>query len=354
MIPSTFVMLSALPLTPNGKVNRRALPKPDTAHQELAAAFVPPRTRLEELLTQIWCEVLHKEQVGIHDNFFELGGDSILSILIISKANIARVQITPKQIFQHQTIAELAAVASTTETLKAEQCLVTGSLPLTPIQHWFFEQNLPSPHHFNQAFLLEVQQELDSTQLQQAVQQLLVHHDALRLRFTLSEEGWQQVKALTDEIVPFSLIDLSTLPPSQLTSALVAKATELQASLNLESGPLLQVALFHLGSSKPDRLLLVIHHLAVDGVSWRILLEDLQTTYKQLHSGQTHSTSCQNHLFQTLGRKTNRICTDRCSEERTNLLAKYFVHADNSFTSRLSSRSQHRSGCPYSVGVAKH
>ncbi len=318
MIPSTFVMLSALPLTPNGKVDRRALPKPDTAHQELAAAFVPPRTRLEELLTQIWREVLHLEQVGIHDNFFEVGGDSILSILIISKANIAGVQITPKQIFQHQTIAELALVASTTETLKAFQGLVTGTLPLTPIQYWFFEQNLPSPHHWNQAFLLEVQQELDPTKLQQAVQQLLVHHDALRLRFTQSDSGWQQVSALTDEIISFSFINLSTLLPNQQTSAIEAKATEFQASLNLESGPLLQVALFHLGETIPDRLLLVIHHLAVDGVSWRILLEDLQTAYQQLQNGQPIQLPAKTTSFKHWAEKlTEYARTDAAKKELT-------------------------------------
>ena len=285
MVPGVFLMLDSLPLTPNGKIDRQALSMLETVHQELAAAFVPPSTWQEELLIKIWCEVLRVEKVGIHNNFFELGGDSILSIQIISKANQVGLQITPKQIFQHQTIAELAIVANTTETRKAEQGLVTGLLPLTPIQHSFFAENLPSPHHWNQAFLLEVQQELDPTKLQQALQQLLVHHDALRLRFIQSDSGWQQINAPTDEIVPFCLIDLSTLPANQQTSAIEAKASELQTSLNLESGPLLQVALFHLGSGKRDRLLLIIHHLAVDGVSWRILLENLQTAYQQLQNG---------------------------------------------------------------------
>jgi amino acid adenylation domain-containing protein/non-ribosomal peptide synthase protein (TIGR01720 family) len=285
MVPGAFVMLDALPLTPNGKVDRRALPMPSTARQELEAAFVAARTWEEELLTRIWREVLHLEKVGIHDNFFELGGDSILSIQIISKANQAGLQLTPKQIFEYQTIAELAAVAIATPSTQAEQGLVSGLLPLTPIQHWFFEQNLPCPHHWNQAFLLEVQRPLDPALLQQAVQQLLVHHDALRLRFTRSESGWQQTNALPDEAVPFSLVDLSALPETEQAFALESKATELQATLNLTSGPLVRVALFNLGSSKSPRLLLVIHHLAVDGVSWRILLEDLLSAYQQLETG---------------------------------------------------------------------
>jgi non-ribosomal peptide synthase protein (TIGR01720 family) len=283
MIPGVFVHLDALPLTPNGKVDRKALPTPDTARQELQAESVP-RTRAEEILAQIWREVFHREVLSIHDNFFELGGDSILSIQIIFKANRAGLHLTPKQIFQHQTIAELAAVA-TTETLKAFQGLVTGSLPLTPIQHRFFAQNLPEPQHFNQAFLLEVSPTLNPELLQQALQQLLVHHDALRLRFNQTEAGWQQFNALPDKTVPFSRIDLSTLQEEALSQTIESTSDQLQASLNLNSGPLLRVALFHLGTEKPSRLLLVIHHLAVDGVSWRILLEDLKTAYQQLESG---------------------------------------------------------------------
>lgn len=285
MIPGVFVMLDALPLTPNGKVDRKALPTPDTARQELQADLVAPRTRFEEILAQIWREVFHRELLSIYDNFFEVGGDSILSIQIISKANIAGLLLTPKQIFQHQTIAELAAVATPTETREAFQGLVTGSLPLTPIQHWFFAKKLPEPHHFNQAFLLEVPPTLNPDLLQQALQQLLLHHDALRLRFNQSEACWQQFNALPDETVPFSLIDLSTLPENTLSQTIESTSSSLQASLNLNSGPLLRVALFHLGTQKPSRLLLIIHHLAVDGVSWRILLEDLQTVYQQLESG---------------------------------------------------------------------
>ncbi|WP_445252044.1 MULTISPECIES: amino acid adenylation domain-containing protein [unclassified Microcoleus] len=285
MIPGVFVHLDALPLTPNGKVDRKALPITGTARQELQALEVAPRTRAEEILAQIWREVFHREIQSIHDNFFELGGDSILSIQIIFKANRAGLHLTPKQIFQHQTIADLAAVATTFKTLKAFQGLVTGPLPLTPIQHRFFAQNLPNPHHFNQAFLLFVPPTLNPDLLQQALQQLLVHHDALRLRFNQSEGCWQQFNALPDETVPLSLIDLSTLPEEALSQTIESTSSQLQASLNLNSGPLLRVALFHLGYQKHKRLLLVIHHLAVDGVSWRILLEDLQTAYQQLESG---------------------------------------------------------------------
>jgi amino acid adenylation domain-containing protein/non-ribosomal peptide synthase protein (TIGR01720 family) len=286
MVPSAFVLLDALPLTPNGKVDRRALPAPDTTRPELAGAYVAPRTSVEELLAGIWADVLGLEKVGIHDNFFEVGGDSILSIQIIARAKQAGLALTPKQLFGHQTIAELATVAGTTSVFQAEQGLVTGEVLLTPIQRWFFEQEFAEPHHWNQAMLLEVPPTLDLVLLQGVVQQLLVHHDALRLRFVRSASGWQQINALPDEAVPCTWVDLSSLPEAEQTPAIEAAATELQASLNLESGPLVRVALLDLGLNQPSRLLFVIHHLAVDGVSWRILLEDLQTGYQQLSRGE--------------------------------------------------------------------
>jgi non-ribosomal peptide synthase protein (TIGR01720 family) len=178
-------------------------------------------------------------------------------------------------------------VAGTAQTIESDQGLVTGLVPLTPIQHWFFAQNQPEPHHWNQAFILEMRHVQDAGLLEQVVQHLLEHHDALRLRFRREESGWQQVNASPDEVVPFARMDLSALSENEQKLALEATATELQASLNLSEGPLLRVAFFDLGLEKASRLLIVIHHLVVDGVSWRILLEDFAHAYQQLSQGQT-------------------------------------------------------------------
>jgi amino acid adenylation domain-containing protein/non-ribosomal peptide synthase protein (TIGR01720 family) len=285
MLPANFVQLRALPLTANGKVDRRSLPAPDTIKPE-AATFVAPRTSVEKALAEIWSQILGIEQVGIHDNFFTLGGDSILSIQAIAKANQVGLRLTPKQIFEYQTIAQLAAIADTTPQIQSEQGLVTGSVPLTPIQHSFFEQNFPEPHHWNQSLLLELRQTLDPKLLQQAVQHLLEHHDALRLRFRPEADGWQAINAGSDKEAPFIWLDLSTMSEEKQKSVIEATSTQLQASLNLFNGPLMRVVLFNLGHNLPSRLLLVIHHLAVDGVSWRILLADLQTALEQLSRGE--------------------------------------------------------------------
>jgi non-ribosomal peptide synthase protein (TIGR01720 family) len=303
MVPSVFVPLEALPLTPNGKVDRKALPAPDTARPELDKAFVAPRTPVETKLVEIWSQVLDVEQVGIYDNFFELGGDSILTIQIVARANQVGLQITPKQLFEHQNVADLAAVAVTKKTLPAEQGLVTGAVLLTPIQKWFFEQNLPEPHHFNQAVLLEVRQAIDLALLEQALRHLLLHHDALRLRFEKIESGWQQAQSSSDVSVPLTRWDFSALAEAEQNLAIEATATELQASLNLSTGLLMRVGFFDLGVRQPNRLLLVIHHLVVDGVSWRILLEDLQTAYQQLGQGEQVQLPAKTTSFQQWSQK---------------------------------------------------
>jgi len=283
MLPSAFVFLDAIPLTSNGKVDFKSLPAPDTV--ELATTYIAPRTPQEQQLANIWAEVLKLPQVGIDSNFFELGGDSILSIQVVAKANQAGLQLTPKHLFEHQTIAQLAAIAITAN-VTSEAGLVTGLVPLTPIQHWFFAQNLPQPHHWNQAVLLEVTQPLDIQRLEQVIEQLLYHHDALRLRFHPTQHRWQQICTEPNDIVPVTRLDLSSLSETEQERIIVDTATELQASLDLSTS-LMQVAYFDLGTEKLGKLLIIIHHLVIDGVSWRVFLEDLQTAYQQLSQGET-------------------------------------------------------------------
>ncbi len=172
MIPALVVQLDELPLTPNGKVDRRALPEPDAARPEEAGAYVAARTAVEEQLCAIWQQVLGLERVGIHDNFFSLGGDSILSIQIVARANQAGLALSPRLLFQHQSVAALATVAGTAPQLRAEQGVVSGRVPLTPIQHWFFAQVAEERGHWNQAVLLESRNaELDGAALRAALGQ---------------------------------------------------------------------------------------------------------------------------------------------------------------------------------------
>ncbi len=182
-------VIGSLPLTPSGKVDRRALPEPAPESWHSADDLVAPRDQVEQTLAAVWAQTLGLEQVGIHDNFFALGGDSILSIQIVARLNQAGLRLQPKHLFQHQTIAELAAVVNSTPQIQAEQGLVQGEAPLTPIQRWLFEQAQPRPAHFNQALLLEVRAALGPELIARALNVLVEHHDALRLRFTYADDG---------------------------------------------------------------------------------------------------------------------------------------------------------------------
>ncbi|HEY2291009.1 MAG TPA: amino acid adenylation domain-containing protein [Thermoanaerobaculia bacterium] len=275
MVPSFFVPLAALPLNANGKVDRRTLPAPQPP-AVAAAAEALPRSPREERLAAIWREVLGLAEVGVHDNFFQLGGDSILSIQIVARARREGLLLTPRQIFEHQTVAELAAVAAaegSTASAAEEQGPVAGEAPLTPIQRRFFAEERQQPGRFNQAVLLVPRERLAAPALAAALDRLAAHHDALRLRFLEEGDGWRQTHAPAAP-VPLLEADLRGMP----AGALEAAAEQLQSGLDLARGPLFTAALFRLAGG--DRLLLTAHHLVVDGVSWRLLLEDLAALYE--------------------------------------------------------------------------
>ncbi len=287
MVPAAFVLLEAFPLTENGKVARNLLPSPEeAARPELGGSFVAPRNRAEEELCRIWAAVLRLPKVGIHDNFFEIGGDSILSIQIATRAQQAGIRLTPRQLFQHQTVAELCEVAGSANAVVAEQGPVVGPVPFSPIQRWWLGQNMVEAHHWNQSLLFELREPLDPAILEAAVNHLLDHHDALRLRITRDASGPQQSFAPPGGPSVFARIDLSAVPAEQQSQAIEAKASALQSSLDLAEGPVTRVVLIELGPGRPSRLFFLVHHLAVDGVSWRILLDDLWTAYQQRQRGE--------------------------------------------------------------------
>jgi amino acid adenylation domain-containing protein/non-ribosomal peptide synthase protein (TIGR01720 family) len=287
MIPSLFMELEALPLTANGKVDRGELPEVGAAGEaRRGGARVEPRGEVEEALAAIWAEVLGVEEVGAGDNFFELGGDSILSIQIIARARRAGLNLTSKQVFQAPTIAELADLIASAPVGKTEQEVVQGEVPLTPIQRWFFEQDFAEPNHWNQSTLLEVPAGFDAGLFAKALGHVVEHHDALRLRFVREGVVWRQRLAGPQATNYFAKVDLTSLPEPERRAALEGEAARVQDGLNITDGPTLRATLFEMGSDTPARLLIVIHHLAVDIVSWGILLDDLLSAYEQLGRGE--------------------------------------------------------------------
>jgi len=301
MAPNSLVVLKSLPRTPNGKVDRRTLPEPERVNS--SGTSMGPRTPEERLLAEVWAEVLglKTEVVGIEDNFFELGGDSILSIQVVARAGRRGLRITPRQMFEHQTIARLAAAAVDSRPASASPLAVNeaeigqdGEAPLTPIQRRFFEQQ-PDPHHFNQAVLLRTHPGLSTDVLERALALLVARHDALRLRFHRDESGkWQQHIAGMDQVNERAIGDGGLLWRRDLTgvteedkfvSKVELECALAQASLNLEHGPILRAVHFCAGEKRWGRFFIAIHHLAVDGVSWRVLLEELSEAVEALAAG---------------------------------------------------------------------
>ncbi|WP_028695076.1 non-ribosomal peptide synthetase [Pseudomonas cremoricolorata] len=271
MVPSQLLFIERMPLSPNGKLERKALPRPEAGAAQ--AHYEAPRGEREACLAAIWQDVLKRPQVGRRDNFFELGGDSILSIQVVSRARQAGLNFSPKELFQHQTVQALAAVAvSAAPSVQIDQRPLSGDTPLLPFQHWFFDTIQTSPQQWNQSLLLTPRQPIDATALERALQALLRQHDALRLRFNAGRGHFA-----APEAEPAALLWQETVADD---TALNVAAERAQRSLDLAHGPLLR-ALLATRADGSQRLLLVIHHLAVDGVSWRVLLEDLHAAYRQ-------------------------------------------------------------------------
>lgn len=271
-----------------------------------------PPTAVEAALATIWAEVLGVESVGLDDDFFELGGDSIQCIQIVAKARRQGVRITTSALFEHPTVAAVAAVATRAESPVEDTAPVDGLVPLTPIQRWFFELDLPNPHHWNQSVLLELRTVPDPARLREALQTLARHHDALRLRFEPVGDarsapggggGWRQRLAPDAVEVPLTEVDLSHVSRAALEAALDREATRIQASLDVTHGPVLAAALFAMAGGETPRLLLVVHHLVVDAVSFRILLEDLGAAYVALRGGGMPALPAKTTSFATWARR---------------------------------------------------
>ncbi|MGC2774359.1 MAG: amino acid adenylation domain-containing protein, partial [Bradyrhizobium sp.] len=283
MVPSRIIMLDRLPLTANGKLDRTALPEPA---DEIVVAYAAPLGEVEQAIAAVWRDVLGREQIGRDDNFFELGGDSILSLQIIARLRKRGLVLTPKQIFAQQTIAALAGVvaikpaaAATPAAVPANPEATSGTGVLLPVQLRFFAETITNRDHFNQSVLLVPRERLDWSVLQRALAAVVMHHDALRMMYRQVGDAWQ---ALPSDLPLPS--DLLWVRSGVRQDDISASASAAQASLSLVSGVLLRAVGFDLIDGS-QRLLIAIHHLAVDGVSWRILLEETALACEQLSGG---------------------------------------------------------------------
>ena len=303
MVPTLITPLPVIQRRPSGKVDSEALPAPDPP-VATDRDIVPPRSPVERKLAAIWAEVLRRPRVGVTDNFFELGGDSILAIQVLARAAAAGLRYTPRQMFQHQTIAALAAVSGTASPVVAEQGDVSGTVPLTPVQHWLLDQQLVDVHHYNQAVLVRLPAETDVELMRRAWREVQRHHDVLRLR--LSQDGG-------DVALVHGAPDGGVVRGRRPDGAAAGRADRGAGArrgggpgrARPDRGPDRPRGVLPLGAS--SRLLLVVHHLAVDGVSWRVLLEDVHRAYAQLASGEEPALPPKTTSFQHWARRLERV-----------------------------------------------
>ena len=287
MVPGLLVELDALPLTHNGKTDRKALLSMDLSGAA-QHGYEAPRNELEEKLAAIWSDLLGVEQVGIHDNFFELGGDSIITIQVVSRLRHAGYDTRPRDIFMHQTIAALATAIAEQGNMDitAEQGALTGKSGLLPIQQSYLNRQGGQLSHYNQSVLLNIDKSIAVEVLQQAVLLLAERHDALRFRYEQGASGWEQHYS-SGPALPLIVENLVTLP-ELFTLRLKHTSNDHQRGLDIQKGELIRAVLMTTANHEAhNRLLIVIHHLVVDGVSWRILLEDLGLIVSALMQGNT-------------------------------------------------------------------
>ncbi len=295
MVPAHLVQLDALPLTASGKVNRKLLPAPAEAARPGDAPFAPPANRIQEALIDVWRSVLGLTRIGIHDGFFTLGGDSIKAIQVVGRLGQLGLTLDVKDIFLTPSVAELSLKVRE-RAPRARRSPVTGRVPLTPIQHFFFaEYRGRDPKDCVQVLVLKAERS-DAAALRAALAGLLEHHDSLRMRFVEEENGMIGIcdpPAATDP--PLEEIDL-VAAGGQAPDLMAGDVERWKQGLDLGRGPLYRFALYR--TSGGDQLLILLHHLCVDLVSWRIIFEDLDLGYGQALAGRPVELPPQTTSFQ--------------------------------------------------------
>ncbi|QYB06221.1 hypothetical protein I1A62_18010 [Rhodococcus sp. USK10] len=292
MVPSVVVVLGELPVTVSGKVDRAALPAPDTASRGPDRA---PRSAAEETLASVFAEVLGVDKVGFDESFFALGGDSILSIRLVSRAKAKGLVFTPQQVFEHRTVAALAAESEiadheTTVALAEFAGGGIGTFPPTPVVRYLIERG-GHYERFSQSVLLDLSHTVDADRILATVTAVLARHDMLRSRLYRDANGqWQMETRAPSDVDAASLLRRVAFDPSADPGASADLiATEHQAAverLRPSDGVVVQFVWLDPGAaSASGRLLVVAHHLAVDGVSWRILLPDFAAAWHQVSAG---------------------------------------------------------------------
>ncbi|AXG70693.1 linear gramicidin synthase subunit D [Kordia sp. SMS9] len=280
MLPNSYYQLDIIPLTPNGKIDKKALQSLEEEYK-LKGEYVPPTTPEEIVLANTWEKVLRREHIGIKDNFYSLGGDSIKSIQVISQLKRNGYALKIDLLLSIPVLENLAKhIKKAAKSVKKYQ--VDGTIALSPIQQAFIQdKNIKVPNYYNQSILLKFTEIIAFSKLNAAFRKLVAHHDGLRLRFDTVNNNWvQYIAKFHEEDYAVEIYDLRN--EVDAIAKMEEIGTQLQSSFQLKNASLFKMVIFRLHDG--DRLAMISHHLIMDGISWRIIMEDLGLVYSQKES----------------------------------------------------------------------
>ena len=284
MMPTHFVTIDEMPLTDNGKIDRKALPQVGKK-AGFDVQYAAPNKGVEEILANIWEEVLGVKKIGVNDNFYHLGGDSIKAIQISSRLTSYQMKVDVRYLLEKPSIKEVSKHVEVATKKSETNEVVVGDVALTPIQRWFFEEKWIKQNHWNMAIMLNRKAGYDEEKVLKVFEKIIEHHDALRMTYQMMETGKvrQYNRGLEEGLIEFKVVNLNECEHRQVETIVGEVCHQIHSSFNLEKGPLVKIAIFK--TNEGDHLLIAIHHLIFDVASWQILLEDLATGYRQLEAG---------------------------------------------------------------------
>lgn len=328
MVPAYFSVVDTMPHTANRKINRKELVARGIPGESSGVNYAEAGSDIEKELVEIWEHVLGVKPIGVNDNFFEIGGDSILSVQITARAKNNGLFFTINQLFQYQTIRELATVVKRVAIVHAEQGDVTGTGPLLPVQQWFFEQPMKNRNHYNQAFLLELTPGSATGNLCQAIKMIARHHDVLHSRFENTQAGWVQVFDVVadDNNNWFDTVDISGLDDAAFRKFFEKDAISVQNSLDISTGNVFKTRLYQAGTGDTSFFLMVAHHLVIDGISWRIILDDLRQLLNQFTRGMAPQLPPKTVSFKDWANKIKEKALSNSMQEHSSYWSAFFSH----------------------------
>lgn len=325
MIPTNFIYLEEFPLTTNGKINIALLPE----CTEIKKEFVKCKTDIEKDLVEAMKEVLGINDISMNDNFYQLGGDSIKAIQISSKLKNLGLDIRVKDILSQDYIEEIAATIEVSSKNKIiDQNSSTGNIKKTPIIEWFFKQNFTDAHHYNQSVLLECNKSLETNKVEKAVGKLIEYHDALRINYSSGIDEVFYNNEYLKEGNSVNYFNLSEHSLYEQHKKIKELGYNLKSSLDIQNNILFKVCIFDLGE-RGQAILFIAHHLIIDGVSWRILLEDFTTIINQLNNNEEIVLPLKTHSFMQWSENLNEYSKSKIEVEKNyweSILEKRFCY----------------------------